>query len=152
MVKQKKIKRIPFEPKHIDLIEAREHEATGLLAFGNVTERLTALAHASKDCGTFIADGKIICCAGYLELRPGVIEVWVIPSVHIPKYILEYLRIFKGYMDHLSNDLNYHRIQTSCLDDKLHHRWMKWLGMESEGVMRQYTAKRENFCMFSRVQ
>lgn len=152
MGKQKNLKMIPFEPKHIELIEAREHEATGLLQIEGIPAKLITMADCSVECGTFVADGKIICCAGFYEMWEGVAEIWIIPSIHVPDYIRAFARTFKEYVDRLVGELNYHRVQTACPDDALHHRWMKWLGMEKEGVFRQYTHKKEDYCMFSRVK
>lgn len=143
---------IPFETKHIHLIEARSHEAMGLLKMDNIYDQLAAMAGASIEVGTFTADGKIICCAGYYELWKGVAEIWIIPSVHVPDYVRAFARTFKAYVEKIVTELKYHRVQTACPDDPLHHRWMKWLGMEAEGVLRQYTNNQDDYCMFSRVQ
>ena len=147
MAKQKNLELIPFRIEHISLIEAREHEAMGLLKMENVYEQLAAMADASVECGTYIADGKIICCAGYYELWKGVAEVWTIPSIYVPEYALSFARALRGYVDRIINELGYHRVQTACPDDALHHRWMRWLKMEPEGVLRQYTNNRDNYCM-----
>ena len=152
MVKQNSLKLISFEPEHLELIEAREYEAKGLLCMPGMKDRLAVMADLSTEKGTFVADGKIICCAGFMTLWEGVAEIWILPSVHVPKYVREFAQTMKAYITKIMGAMNYHRIQTACLDDKLHHRWMKWLGLQPEGVFRQYTHMKEDFCMFAKVK
>lgn len=142
---------IPFEMKHIDMIEAREHEATGLLQMDGIRDKLASLSEHSVECGTFMAGDEIVCCAGFVRLWDGVAEIWIIPSVHVPKHVRAFARTFKDYVERIVGELGYHRVQTSCLNDKLHRRWMKWLGLVPEGVMVKFTDKKEDFCMFARV-
>ena len=151
MGKQKNLRRIDFEIKHIDLMEMREDEAIGIMQMDNIYEKISSAAQVSKECSTFTADGKIICCAGYYELWDGVVEVWIIPSVHVSDYVRSFARVFRDAVDSLINEKGYHRVQTSCANDALHHRWMKWLKMEPEGIMRNYTSYKEDYCMFSRI-
>ena len=140
-----------FKPDHLYQIEPRDEEAFGVCAEPGYREKMIDVALGSVEAATFIIGGEILCIAGYTQLWNGVIEVWVMPSVHVRKYMKTFAQTFKGWVDKLIEEDKYHRIQTFGLDDERHNRWFCWLGFEKEGVMRKFSRDQEDFAMYARV-
>ena len=149
-MKSKSLKAIKFRLDHIHQIDVRSHEGFGAYSLENFEDKMVALAYNSVETSTYVIGGEILCIAGYVELWPGVIEVWVIPSKIVPKNVRAFAQNFAAWITTLNKE--YHRIQTSCLDDPLHNRWLTWLGFEKEGVMRKYTKDLEDYAMFAKVR
>lgn len=146
-----KIKLVPFKVEHLDLMDIREHELTGIFTIKNLKERLSKL---EKICtaGTIVYEGRILGVMGSLELWPGVCEVWVIPSIHIKRYSLIFAKIVKRNLKNLEETFDYHRVQVTALDDELHKHWLTFLGFKCEGILRKYTLKKQDFAMWSRIK
>lgn len=151
MEKQKKLRVLNFEPFHLDLMDIREHEMEGLFQMPEAIKGLSVLAEACEDCKTIMVGTDIVGCAGYVKLWGKVAECWLIPSSQVKENKIIFSKFVKGYMDRIVGELGYERLQTTCLNDKLHCRWMRFLGFEREGVLRKYSAKGEDFGMFARV-
>ena len=88
---------------------------------------------------------------GFFELCPGVCEVWVLPSKYIPKHGFIFAKIIKSNLEQLWETRGYHRIQVHALDDKIHNRWLKWLGFKCEGILEKYSTKQQNFKIWAKV-
>lgn len=142
---------IPTKPEYFDLLELRDNERADLERDPASIDKALSLIGISNSC-TLLYNGVVLAIMGYYELWPGVIEVWVLPSKHIPKYARPYLRIVKRYINGISEHCNAHRLQTSAISDALHDRWMSYLGFESEGVMRKYTATGTDYTMWARLK
>lgn len=140
-----------FHPRHLEVAELREHEREMLMGIGDTKARLDDLMNNSKAAGTFMRDGKIITCAGFVELWPGVAELWQLPTIHVTKYVLDYARTLRQYMENVAKTFKYHRLQTACPADDLHDRWMKFLGFVKEGTMKQYTFLKQDYSIFGRI-
>src|ERR1019366_10682772 len=71
-----------FVPGHLEVIELQEHEK----------EMLEPTNFCAVACGnaattkTFFYEGKILGIGGYAKLWPGVLEVYIVPSVYFFKY------------------------------------------------------------------
>lgn len=120
----------PFDPKHLDEIELREHEA-GLMAVYS-KEMYLRLAEESI-CGTMVYDKHILCLGGIYKLNEDDCEVWIIPSVHLPKYGLHVARSTRQMLKQVEGISSIRRIQTVAIDDQLHARWLTFLGFTDEG-------------------
>ena len=144
------VKIVPFKYEHLDLVDTRDSELTGILKLPNAEERLRNLAEASLG-GTLLYDGRIICCLGAVELWPGVIDVWVIPTKYLVEKPLIFVKTVKNYLLRFVEDFQCHRVQTVAVDDELHSRFLTWLGFSKEGVMKEYSCNRETYNMWSRM-
>lgn len=145
-----KLERLLFKPDHIEVAQVRSHEKDGLLDVPDLKARLTALEQIG-DATTLVYDGRIVGFSGFLEMWPGVCEVWLIPTVYIHTAALPVARTLKGYVRSLSDTFKFHRMQTNAPDDELHNRWMKYLGFECEGVLTQYSQSKINYKMWARI-
>lgn len=122
---------IPYKKEHIDCMDVREHE----------THLLDDQTLAGLDNGfafTGIHSGRIIACFGLIPYHSGNAEIWQIPSVYVKNHIIDYCKYTKEWLSSMAYELQIRRMETLCLDDKLHTRWMTFLGFESEGVKRQW--------------
>lgn len=145
------IKVIQFHVKHLELMQLREIEAAGAFTLKDYMERIDAVAKSSIQAATFLHDGRILFAAGFHELWPGVLEVWMIPGECIKTAPMLFGRLIKKYVDNIARDFKAHRIQTTSHDDPFHERWMGFLGFQKEGVLRNFTHDKKAMCLYSRV-
>lgn len=151
MEMQKKYETVPFNVHHLEVMDIRNLEEIGIMTLPNSKTRFEAMTETSIDCKSFLYDGRVIFCAGYYELWPGVIECWMVPSKNVEKAKLGFCRILRNYVNGIIEERKCHRFQTTTPDDELHHRWMRFLGMEKEGVLKKYTHKGKDYCMYART-
>lgn len=140
-----------FNPHHIEVMQLRDHERELLMGVGDMKNRLSTLMQNSKAAGTFLYQGRIITCAGFVEIWPGVAELWQLPSIYVSECALVFSKTLKKYVENVAKNFQYHRLQTSCPSDQTHDRWMEFLGFVKEGTMKQYTFNKQDYSIFGRV-
>ena len=145
---QKRVKVIDFEPEHIALMEVKDNVSSSNLKI----EKLKFMKERSIHSITLLCDERVVLCGGFLPLWPGVIACWMIPSNNVKIAALSACKVIKGYVDAIIEREDCHRVQTTSPDDEFHARWMKFLGMENEGVLRKYTPEQDDHCMYARVK
>ena len=136
------IRRILFKHDHLDILNLHD-EYTPLLNMDGVRFILKQLPLPNADGLTLVMDDKIVCCFGYLQLFPGVAEVWLLPSVEMRNYSLSVVREVKGYLESTAEVRGWHRIQTVTRDIPQHRKWMEVLGFTEEGTLKQYYQKED---------
>ena len=151
METQKKFEVIRFNVHHLEVMDIRDQERRGVMSLPDTKTRFELMAENSIDAKTFMYDGRILFVAGYYQLWEGVVECWMIPSEHVKTATLGFCKILKAYVDDIIEEQNCHRFQTTAPDDELHARWMRFLGLEKEGVMKKYTHDKQDECMYARV-
>lgn len=114
-------------------MDIREHERA-LLSMGEYVQEL----HRKSIAVTGIVDGRIICCGGIVPYANGNSDIWLIPSIHVDKVKFNFVRELRGWLFGMRESLALNRMQSFCIEDELHTRWMRFLGFEKEGVMRKY--------------
>lgn len=105
----------------------------------------------NRNAGTITHDGRILAVMGYLELWPGVCEVYVLPSKYLHEYSVAFARCIKRTFESGIFD-RFHRVQIQAQDDKLHNRWVKFLGFTLEGTFKKYDSLGNDFNMWARVK
>lgn len=130
---------VPFDPMFIKVSELREQERKMLRSVSaeDAARALTAMADDGPGWSV-LHNGIHIASGGALPISPGVGEVWQFPTIHVPKHMVSYSKVFRHYLREILEKGNFRRLQTSCPVDDLHDRWMRFLGFECEGVMRRY--------------
>lgn len=113
-------------------------------------QRVEHMAKVSIQAVTFVYDGRVIFCAGFCQLWPGVIEVWMIPSVYARSMPMFFGRKIRRYMDGIGRDFGAHRLQTTSFDDDFHKKWMKFLGFAPEGTAKQFTQDKRDMVYYAR--
>lgn len=127
------IKIVPYKKEHVELMNLREHEHI-LLQNPNMLEMLEGGIAV-----TAVADGRVSCAYGINPYLKGVADIWLLPSIYIESVDgMKLARRAKAWLEEMREDLNLHRMETLCLADDLHDRWMTFLGFECEGVKRKY--------------
>lgn len=123
---------VPFRLDHLDCMDIRAHEQDIL------TAGMLECAAASAEAHTVIHDGRVVACFGALLMDDGKAELWQIPSVYVEQYIVKYARYTREWLEKIQKQYNIRRMDTVSLDDRLHKRWMQFLGFEQEGLKRKY--------------
>lgn len=141
---------IPFKLDHLECMELREYERLQLEFDPSAASKMAALATYGLG-GTIIWDGRILGVIGYLEMWPGVYEVWAFPSVWVERYATVYLRTVKQYIKVIEAEHPIHRLQSAAISDELHDKWMSFLGFTEEGVLRQYGYDKKDFKQWARI-
>ena len=121
----------------MSLLEAREYEREKVIPY--IQSAFFDLAERSPHTYTMIEDGRIITCMGCFPMWDGVWEVWQMPSVYVLKYAKGYCKTILGLLDGAAERVNIWRMQTHSPADDLHDRWMKFIGFECEGTLKEYS-------------
>ena len=142
---------IVFKKEHIELMDIREHEWK---LISSNTRILAAMEYIeNQQCAvTIVHKGVVLAVAGYIEISQGVFEVWVIPSQYLSDNSMAFARLMCYYKNEILSKFDWHRLQIIALDDNLHNRWVKFLGFELEGKLRQWNADKQNFNIWSIVR
>lgn len=143
---------IPFEPCHLDAFEI--NHATKF-----ETEHLKKMSHYWKQggpCFTGVYKGKIIGCAGLMELWPGVAQAWAAFEKGFPMFSVH--KIVKKALATLMKDCRYHRVQSNTQGNfDIGKKWLigngksKGLGFDVETILREYGPDKSDFIQYVRL-
>lgn len=137
------VKLVPFKKEHLDCMDMRAHEAS--IIRSDLIEGLEQGA-----CVTGMYDGRIITCGGIIPTSFGNADIWQIPSVYVKDVKIVYCKYIRNWIDKTVNDLALRRLETLCLDDELHTRWMSFLGFQREGIKRQWV-EGQDYALWARL-
>ena len=89
---------------------------------------------------TLIQNGHIICCAGIVDMWPGVGEAWFIASNKIHENARPFIKFAKtDVMQKVIDENGLWRVQAVCKEDwPAALKFARCMGFEPEGVMRKY--------------
>lgn len=146
-----KIRAVPFKAAHIDLIDIRERERIAFEKSPIKEERLQWLedSHAAE---TILCGGIVLAIAGFIEVMPKTIELFLIPSIYVSKNTIAFARLMKYYKEKAIPQYDWHRLQIVTPNDDLHIRWAEFLGFEREGILRKFDYNGEDHIMWSIVR
>lgn len=142
------MKVIPFNREHLHLLDARKYEREHLIPY--LTDAYLTAVERIPHCYSLVADGRIVTCIGCIPLWDGVWQVWQIPSVYVKDYVRDYCHTVRGILDNAAELERAWRVQTTAPADRLHDRWMEFLGFECEGVLKEYSRIRQDHKMWAR--
>jgi len=138
------IKTIPFNIEHLNLLASVDGQHLELLALDNVKYALANLPGAPKaEAVTLIVEDRILACFGFTLITPGVVDVWLFPSVYVKDNAIGFVRTVNNYLEVTSKVFGWHRAQSLTRVDSIHRKWMQTLGFVEEGVMRKYYKKQD---------
>ena len=125
-------KLVKFKKEHLEVMDLRPHEETLLKQtdYAQYLEQSVAV--------TGIVDGRIVCCGGLNIMPGGNADIWLIPSIHVKRHAKLFVKVLRDWLAEKREDFQLSRMQTICLNDELHNRWMKFLGFEKEGVLKKF--------------
>ncbi len=149
----KKIRIIPFQMAHLDLMDIREHELENIFGIKNYKEKIESIVLRGTSL-TIIVDNIILCAVGVIDIYNGVCEIWMLPCKSILQHKLRFAKITKNIIDQLWELGYYHRIQVTALADDFHNRYFSWLGfkLETPNGMKNFTIKKCTYNMWSRTK
>lgn len=143
------VERKLFHVSHLDLIQVKP-EYRELLNSDKVKFVLSNIPGGEQgDALTVMIDGRVVACFGYFLILPGVVEVWLLPSVYVHDHAIIFVKLVRRYLEQTANVFGWHRIQTVTKATSEHRRWMNVLGFCEEGIMKKYLNK-EDYVMSAR--
>jgi hypothetical protein len=127
------VKIVPFKVEHLDVMDLREHEQSLLSAPGRAE-----LLEKNSIAFTAVIDGRVVLCGGVTPFLGTNADIWIVPSVYVHHYAKTVLSGVRRHLAKLADELAISRMETACLNDELHTRWMTHLGFEPEGIKKGY--------------
>jgi len=143
MGKIKKLRVVPFEIEHLEMLRLRDFE----------TYRADYNSVYGKGIGYSAFDDQVlIFCAGFVFLWEGVAETWILCDKCVIHYIRELYYYVASYLDRIISKYNLHRIQATVLAEYLPgRRFLGRMGFREEGLLRKYDWNGRDYFMYSRV-
>lgn len=135
---------VPFKKEHLELMDIREHEKSFL------DDNVAQLLENSTVAFTGLYDGRIISAGGLNKINEKTADIWQVPSVYVKTVRLSYAKYIKAWVEEMAEVFELDRMETLCIDDDLHDRWMTFLGFEKEGVKRKFL-NNKNYGMWGRL-
>ncbi len=144
------LERVIFDVKHLEVANLKRQEFEGVGFSQNTFERIEGMASMGVAM-TLMWDGRIIGFTGFMNLWPGVVEVWLIPTKYVGDKPLLLVRTLKKYIEGIAEDQKLWRIQTIAIADPVHARFLECLGFQCEGTARSYVKKGQDHKYWSRI-
>ncbi len=140
-----------YRPEHLALLELRPLDARAFEGFGDMDKWMDNYV----SCGpvyTGIDEDVVVFIMGICMLWPGLGEGWVLTSSHVERLRLGFHKAVKGFIEMARKDFHLHRLQVNILaEHKQSCRWIERLGFGSEGVMKAFGPKRQDFVRYARI-
>jgi len=133
----------------VDPYQLREHEINVFGAYGNLLEVIEKLFKIS-DAYCLMIDDEVISFAGIKPIWAGVGDIWQMPTINVSKHLVTYCKCTNLLLDQWWGKYALHRMQTICLDDRIHNRWHKFLKFHKEGTLKHYGMGGEDYALFAR--
>lgn len=97
-------------------------------------------------------DGEILAVICWYFLWDGVVELLAITDKKIKKKAIPFAKVMKEWMDHEVKFNNMRRVQTTLRATYPEgSKWLSFLGMEQEGVMRKFCPDKVDCQIWARV-
>ena len=146
-----KIEFIPFENEHAHYILDKGLNQELL----ELRPEHRKYAYYLKEIGmsfTGMYNNKPIAAGGVFPLWEGVAEGWVLATKEINNFPITFSKVIKQRCNMLLKNNNFKRFQTSVKADcKVAIRFAKFLGLEEEGLMKNYGPDGADFYRFVRI-
>lgn len=143
------VTRIPFEPPHLRALELQDAQSW----FGQMLDD-PSYGEALVQGGpayTVVADGRIITCAGATHIWPGRASVWALMADEIGGGV--FLKLHRIVQRFLWVECDVKRVEAYVDKDFAKgHRWVRTLGFQYEGLMREFGAHGGDMAMWSRIR
>ena len=102
---------------------------------------------------TAVVNGNVIACGGIYPVWDGVGEAWFLSSHLIHKFTKSIVTELRTHLDGIMEVHDLHRVQAHILEDWPNaRRWITFLGMQEEGVLRKYSPDGHNYIQCSKVR
>jgi hypothetical protein len=137
----------PFQVGHLDLFACHPAHKERCYESANYMEQLGQIGQ----CASQIVDGRILYIGAYFHVAPGVVEVFLIPSVYISRYAKSFYRQVKWWLMYLLGQPGVKRLQTWGEDTDQSRNWLSRLGFQQEGLLYCYGPKGESVTIWGLV-
>lgn len=142
---------VPYDPSHLENYTMRERELKITRIMGDFELHVLAMSQHGELVSIIDVDtNKTLTIGGVVPIFHNVADLFMFPSQDVPEYTLDFSKTVKKLVDRWSSE--YVRLQSVCLNDELHNRWMKFLGLEKEGVMPLFGPDLKDYAMFSKIR
>lgn len=144
-----------FEPgdlRKMDIVADEKEEALRLEYFLGLLSRETPSLDNRIFCALATYGGEPLCVGGWLEVEPGIAEIFVIPDKRIFQHKFTFIRTCQIFVRFLEGLEWCQRIQTHSLPVKRIERWMKHLGFLYEAELKRYTEAGKDYKLWGRVK
>lgn len=122
---------IDFKPEHFDQITLREESSFEKEALLDVAQQTPVY--------TMMTEKGILCCVGIIPLWPGIAEIWSTDGELINTFPVAFHKAAKHVIDSFWNHYELKRLQATChVSNEQSWNWLKRLGFDTEGIMRNY--------------
>jgi hypothetical protein len=138
---------VPYEPWHFEYLAMPMPQGKNM---GLELVKIYAMAYYVRGRAYTIKDkGKIVGCAGVLDLWPGVGEAWTcLTDDARAKPFFLHRRTYK-IIRKLIETGTYHRVQAIvCCEDAKPVQWIERLGFVKESVMKKFGADGSDHAMY----
>jgi hypothetical protein len=96
--------------------------------------------------------GRPVACLGFMVNRPGVSQAFAFSTDHFQDVALTLTRYALRVMKPALIASGFHRIECESRADHTDaHRWLKRLGFEAEGVLRQFGSDGSDYIKFGAI-
>lgn len=124
----------PFRESHLDIFKVVPAHQPACIAGA---AQMTALGQINQ-FGSHLLDGRILYISGYMWVVPGVVEVYMHPSIYVQENVRIFWEHVKWWLVHVQRITGARRIQTWGDDTPESDRWLKHLGFTQEAVLHSY--------------
>ncbi len=143
-------------------MELRQYKAEdGVAMLASLPGGLKGYPDADKWCEqaeqdgfafTIIYDGKIVCCAGIIREREGVGLAWALYPPDIGKYHID-PQVARNKLKELMDEGGFWRVAATVrCDFPLGWDYLRYLGFEREGRMKQHEPDRTDSYLYAMVR
>ncbi len=142
------MKIVRFSPEHLNNFKPRSLELGFYKTLDNWKSQLLMLCERS-DCFTAIVNGEVVAIGGTMLKWGNVHDIWMVPTKEVNKNKFTFSKSIRELVDYLCEGKN--RVQSYCNDDRLHNRWMRFIGFSKEASLKNFGPFGEDYALFRRL-
>ena len=143
---------VPFKSYFLKVMDLVESDAETIKRFENQFSLLDAGKH-NGFAYTVIDSGKPILCFGLEFQWDGVATAWLLPDkVGIRKNRIKFHKGALNYFGIVADSYNQHRIEVTVnVRNPYAEKWIKSMGFDYEGTLRQYGTDKTDHKIYARL-
>ncbi len=136
----------PFQPKHLEILVLQPSQAAVSVFFD--AEYGQALKEAGP-CFSAVDNGEVLACAGVVKQWENRAIAWGLISENAGR---QFVRIHKAVQRFLEST-DFKRVEAFVDSDfDAGHRWIKMLGFEYEGYMKNFSPLGKDCLLYARIK
>lgn len=140
-----------FKETDLFKIDFRDEELENELKIKGCIEGLLNLAKV-EDFYTIEKKGVILCVGGFYKVYKGVYASFILPSRTFKDNSVHCFKSIKKKIDWFFNSNSCHRLETKTYTDDIHENFLRHLGFEKEGVLRQFMWNKNDMTIWSIIK